>query len=68
MLTWIKQRAVSGFAATAIDDEELHLELVLPVEMQKFLSGKNDAFHKAKPCGNLDRGQLLLDEHELALG
>lgn len=68
MLTWIKEWAVSDCATTAIDDDELHLELVLPVDMQTFLSGKNKAFHKTKAGDNVDNQALMLDEHELAIG
>lgn len=70
MLTWIKTLTDCGLNTGEIDNQDfpIRYEFVLPPEMREFLFEQTETNPLLETRDNIENEQLLLDEHELALG
>ncbi len=70
MLTWIKTLTDCGLNTGEIDNQDfpIRYEFVLPPEMREFLFEQTETNPLLEARDDIENEQLLLDEHELALG
>lgn len=70
MRNWMKGIASNCISGHELEGDDFHLgfDVVIPLEMQELLSGKNLIHSTVAASSYLKKSQFRLDEYELAMG